>query len=741
MALIEGMIESIIYRNDANGYTVCEMAHGIETVTLVGYMPFTNEGEFVRATGAWTSHPDYGEQFKVEAYENVMPKTADAIEKYLASGVIKGIGPVTAKKIVEKFGEDSIEIIQFYPLKLAVIKGITAEKAQQIGRIFESQRELMDIVIFLQKFGMGPSYSTRIYKAFGSGAIEQIKRNPYRLSDEIFGIGFKTSDRIAMSLGLDPYSKFRISSAIKYVLSKAAEAGHTYLPKDKLTESTCGLLEVEGSNIDDALESLQLERSVNIEKEGHTARVYLSSFFNAEKNASIKLHVLCNSDFKAVSDEIAAVMGEVEKEEGIKLASLQEKAVREAILNGVLVITGGPGTGKTTVIKNLIRIFMDNGSKVELAAPTGRAAKRMTEATGIEARTIHRLLETGFLADREGQIFQRNETNPLEADAVIIDEMSMVDILLFNSLLKALTPGTRLIMVGDADQLSSVGPGNVLRDIISSEMVPTVRLTEIFRQSEESKIVWNAHLINKGEIPDISNKDRDFFFMKRSGGESILEAIKELCCQRLPDTYGYSPMKDIQVLTPTRKGIVGVSNLNAEIRKVLNPPSFGKTEKMFNGYLFREGDKVMQVRNDYSLGWEMLTGSGIIRGEGVFNGDMGTLAEINEDELRVSVSFDDNRNAQYDFSMLDEIEPAYAVTIHKSQGSEFPAVIIPMYPGHPMLLTRNLIYTAVTRAREMVVLVGSFEVFKAMVNNVREDLRYSGLKDKIIRGWQLRSQN
>lgn len=739
MALIEGMIESIIYRNDANGYTVCEMTHGMETVTLVGYMPFTNEGEFMRATGTWTSHPDYGEQFKVETYENIMPRTADAIEKYLASGVIKGIGPATAKKIVEKFGEDSIDVIQFYPLKLSSIKGITAEKAKQVGQVFESQRELMDIVIFLQKFGMGPSYSTKIYKAFGSGAIEQIKRNPYRLSDEIFGIGFKTSDRIAMTLGIDPYSKFRISSAIKYVLSKAAEAGHTYLPKENLTESTCGLLEVDSSNIDDALESLQLDRAVNIEKEGHAANVYLSSFFNAERNVSVKLHVLCNSDFRPVSDDIAGVMEEVGKEEGIKLAALQEKAVREAILNGVLVITGGPGTGKTTVIKSLIRIFMDNGFKVELAAPTGRAAKRMTEATGIEARTIHRLLETGFHGDSEGQIFLRNETNPLEADAVIIDEMSMVDILLFNSLLKALTPGTRLIMVGDADQLSSVGPGNVLRDIISSEMIATVRLTEIFRQSEGSRIVWNAHMINRGEIPDISNKDKDFFFMKRYGGESILEAIKELCFQRLPETYGYSPMKDIQVLTPTRKGIVGVGNLNAEIQKVLNPPSFGKVEKMFNGYLFREGDRVMQIRNDYSLRWEIKTESGITCGEGVFNGDMGILTEINEEELKVSVSYDDNRNVEYDFSMLDEIEPAYAVTIHKSQGSEFPVVIIPMYPGHPMLLTRNLIYTAVTRAREMVVLVGSSEVFKAMVNNVREDLRYSGLKEKIIRGWQLRS--
>ena len=734
MAGIEGLVESIIYRNDANGYTVCEISTEQGTVTLVGSMPYVNEGEMLKAQGSWTSHRDYGEQFKVESYERILPQTADAIERYLASGVIKGIGPVTAKRIVERFGTESINIIQYNPKKLSSIKGISMPKAEAIARLFDEQRELMNVVIFLQKFGLGPTYAAKLYKEYGRDTIEQIKRNPYRLSDEIYGIGFRTSDRIAMNLGFDPSSMFRVCSAIKYLLARAADSGHTYLPRDMLMEKAGELLNTDIYSLEDALESLLLENSIFIEKEGRSSNVYLKSFYLAEQNSAIRLNSICSGEFKEIKKRIEETIEEVEREEGIKLADLQKKAVKSAIAHGVLVITGGPGTGKTTIIKSLIRIFMRNGLKVELAAPTGRAAKRMAEATGYEARTLHRLLETAYSADSEEQVFQRNEYNPLEADAIIVDEMSMVDMLLFHALLRAMIPGTRLIMVGDSDQLASVGPGNVLKDIISSEMVSTVRLTEIFRQSEESRIVLNAHLINRGEIPEINNRNQDFFFVNINGGERILQSICELCSQRLPGAYGYMSMRDIQVLTPTRKGIVGVANLNIELQSVLNPPSGSKNELRLSGHLFREGDRVMQVRNNYLIRWKRFDGGNEIWGDGVFNGDMGFITEIDKEGQLLKVYFDDDRIVEYDFTTLDELEPAYAVTIHKSQGSEFPVVVIPMYPGPPVLMTRNLLYTAVTRAKERVVLVGNGEVFSGMINNVREVLRYSGFKEKLQRG-------
>ncbi|MDD4493294.1 MAG: ATP-dependent RecD-like DNA helicase [Eubacteriales bacterium] len=731
MTNIEGMVESIIFRNESNGYTVCEISTSNGIVTLVGCMPFVNEGEILKAAGNWTSHPDYGEQFKVEGYEKVLPRTKDAIERYLASGVIKGIGPSTAKKIVERFGEDSINVIQYNPEKLSVIKGISDSKAEQIGRIFDEQREMMDVVFFLQKFGLGPSYAAKVYKEYGSRSVELIKNNPYRLADEVFGIGFKIADRIAMNLGLDPSSLYRVCSAMKHVLARSAESGHTYLPREQLAEYTENLLNTEACCIEDALESLQLNKAVYIEKEKIHESVYLTPFYVAEQNSAARLSKLCNCEFKDIRTGIEHTIEEVEKEEGIKLAELQLKAVKQAISNGVLVITGGPGTGKTTIIKSLIRIFIKNGLKVELAAPTGRAAKRMAEATGYEARTLHRLLETGFTMEGEGQFFQRTEDNPLEADAVIIDEMSMVDILLFNGLLKALPAGTRLIMVGDSDQLASVGPGNVLKDVILSDVVASVQLTEIFRQSEESKIILNAHMINHGEVPEVTNKDEDFFFIERKNGNQIIQTIMDLCCSRLPSTYGYAPMKDIQVLTPTRKGIVGVNNLNIELQKVLNPAARDKNELQIGGFAFREGDRVMQIRNNYMLRWKKAEYGKELWGDGVFNGDMGFITKIDKEEHMLEVYFDDNRIVEYEFSGLGELEPAFAVTIHKSQGSEFSTVIIPMYPGPPVLLTRNLLYTAITRAREKVVLVGSRQVFQGMIGNVREVLRYSGLKDKL----------
>jgi exodeoxyribonuclease V alpha subunit len=685
MASVEGIVESIIYRNDSNGYTVCDIDCDEKLVTAVGYMPFVNEGETVRAFGIWTSHPEYGLQFKVEGYEKIMPRTVENIEKYLASGVIKGIGPVTAKKIVEKFGEDSLNIIQYNPERLAEIKGIGIARAREIGAIFEEQRELTNVVLFLQKYGISPSYAARIYKVFGKSSIEIIKSNPYRLSDEVFGIGFKTADRIAMSLGIDPSSRYRICSGIKYILSKAAAAGHTYLPWDVLREHAAGMLGCDMDSFEDAVVSLRLDRAVNMETGDDGDRVYLTPFHVAETNVCRRLRMLVEGFYENLAGDADKALELMERYENIKLAKLQKEAIKEALSNGVLVITGGPGTGKTTIIKAIISILTQSGKKVLLAAPTGRAAKRMQEAAGYEAKTIHRLLEVTYMGENEEQYFQRNENNPLDADAIIIDEMSMVDILLFNHFLKAVAPGTRLVLVGDVDQLPSVGPGNVLKDVIASQSVKTVRLTEIFRQSEESGIIVSAHMINRGETPEISNNHKDFFIIRKTGANEILDSIIDLCCRRLPEKYGYDPVRHIQVLAPMKKGIVGVENLNIELQKVLNPGKPGKKEKTSGGFTFRCGDRVMQIRNNYRLWWRRQTDMEFEEGEGVFNGDTGMITDIDDDLRVVTVCFDDERVAEYDYLNLDEIEPAYALTIHKSQGSEFPVVIIPLYAG-PLFL-------------------------------------------------------
>jgi exodeoxyribonuclease V alpha subunit len=739
MDCVEGTVENIIYRNESNGYTVCDIACDETLVTAVGYMPFLNEGEAVRVSGTWTCHPEYGEQFKVESYEKVMPRTVETIEKYLASGVIKGIGPATAKKIVEKFGEDSLDVIQYNPEKLTEIKGIGAAKACEIGAQFEEQRELMNVVLFLQRYGINPSYAMRIYRVFGKATIDTIKTNPYRLSDEVFGIGFKTADRIAMNLGIDPSSIYRICSGLRYILTRAAGDGHTYLPWDALREYAAEMLGVGLDSLEDALVSLQLDKAVIVDRTDNGVKVYLAPFYTAEVNVCRKLGKLIETGYENLAEGADIALEQIEQGENIKLAELQKEAVKEALSNGVLVITGGPGTGKTTIIKTIIKVLTEMKKKVLLAAPTGRAAKRMQEATGYEAKTIHRLLEITYLGENEEQVFQRNEDNPLEADAVIIDEMSMVDILLFNNLLKAVKPGTRLIMVGDMDQLPSVGPGNVLKDIIAGGCVKTVRLTEIFRQAEESKIIVNAHMINKGEIPEISNRDKDFFIIRKAGGTAILDTILDLCHRRLSESFGYDPIRHIQVLTPMKKGITGVTNLNIELQKVINPKAPGKQEKAMGGFTYRTGDRVMQIRNNYRLRWERYTNRGVEDGEGVFNGDTGIITEINDDFRMIKVRFDDDRYVEYDYASFDEIEPAFALTIHKSQGSEFPVVIVPLYPGPPVLMTRNLLYTAVTRAKDMVILVGDENVFRRMIENEREVTRYTGLADRLGREWLIRT--
>lgn len=730
LTVIEGVIEDIIYKNDANGYTVCEVFAKSKIITAVGYMPFLNEGETIKANGKWVRHPDYGDQFKVELYEKILPQTADGIEKYLASGIVKGVGPATAAKIVQRFGSETLDIASREPQRLSEIKGISLEKALNIGQALNEQKGLRDVVMFLQEYGINPSVCIKIHKAYADMAVSRIKENPYRLCEEVFGIGFKTADRIAMKLGVDPVSRFRIRSGIKYTLSHAASNGHTYLPETMLREYSAQLLGLADVDIEDALISLVFDKAVQIEKAANTSNVYLSSFYNAEQWVGKRLLSLAATHFDKGLEDLDERIAGFEEEEGLRLDPLQREAVRQAVVNGLLVITGGPGTGKTTIIKCIIRLLMEDGHNIALAAPTGRAAKRMSEATGFEAKTIHRLLEIGYTGDESELIFQRNEENHIEADVIIIDEMSMVDILIMNHLLKAIPAGARVILVGDADQLPSVGAGSVLLDIISCCSIKTVKLTEIFRQAGESMIIVNAHRINRGEAPILNARDKDFFFLQRNVQEHIVRTIIDLCSRRLPDTYSLDPLKDIQVLTPTKKGPAGVINLNMELQKVLNPPGTGKAEKASRAYVFREGDRVMQIRNNYSLRWERADDPRV-EGTGVFNGDMGTIEKIDEEAMKIEVLFDDDRLAVYDFNIIDEIEPSFAVTIHKSQGSEFPVVVIPVFPGPQVLMTRNLLYTAVTRAREMVVLVGFEECLCEMVGNKRETLRFSGLSDKL----------
>ncbi len=734
MEAIEGTVEAIVYRNESNGYTVCDVMCGNELVTVVGHMPYLNEGESLKAYGRWTSHPEYGDQFKAESYEKQMPQTDEAIERYLASGIIKGIGPSTAKKIVDTFGNKALEEIRFNPQRLTSIKGISMKKALEISQALEEQRELVDIVMFFQKHGLGPSYSVKIYRSLGSSAINTVRSNPYILCECISGIGFRAVDRIAMNMGAEKNSRYRVAAGIKYVLSNASASGHTYLPCTILCNNACSLLEVGSDSFDDALAFLRIERSIYIENKDQEARVYLMPFYLAERNAGSKLAEMLGYKHRSLYDESMEIIESFETNESLALGSLQREAISEAVSNGLFVITGGPGTGKTTIIKCIIEIFEKNGLQVALAAPTGRAAKRMCQATGREAKTIHRLLEITFTGDEERQIFIRNEENPVDADVIIVDEMSMVDALIFNSLLKAITPGKRLIMAGDADQLPSVGPGNVLKDIIASDTVKTVRLTEIYRQAQTSGIIVNAHRINRGDFP-VTDEFKDFYMIRKAAGSEILNSVIELCTNRLPSAFGYDPLKHIQVLTPVKKGITGVINLNCELQKAINPSCTGKNEKELKGYIYREGDRVMQVKNNYSLKWEQ---NGC-EGEGIFNGDTGIISRIDMRNNLVSVSFDDEKNADYDMPLLEQLEPAYAVTIHKSQGNEFPVVIIPMYPGPSVLMTRNLLYTAITRAKDIVILAGHEQVLKNMTLNASEIMRYTGFKEKLAEGWFIRS--
>ncbi|MDK2991511.1 MAG: exodeoxyribonuclease alpha subunit [Clostridiales bacterium] len=728
MQEIECRAENIVYTNEANGFTVLEARWGKKIMTAVGYMPYVAVGEQLLLRGQWVLHPDYGQQFKVESYESYKPTDLKGIERYLASGMIAGIGPSTAKKLVQHFGEKTLDIMQCDPDRLTEIEGIGKSKAEKIAASFAKQAELRQVMVFLQSHGITPSYAVKIYNQYGTETQRILSENPYRMAEDIYGIGFKTADRMAQSLGIDRMSPYRVACGTKYVLSQASNEGHTFLPRSLLIERAVALLEVDNDMVSSALTALAISRDIFFEPDQEDTRVYLAPFYYAETGVAAKLYSLASGvdicDAAGLEERLKAI----QKEQGIILAEQQRKAVITALTEGIVVITGGPGTGKTTAINCIIRLMMEQGLKVVLTAPTGRAAKRMTQATGYDAMTIHRLLEYTFSED-EGDSFQRNEKKPLECDAVIVDEVSMVDIILMHNLLKAMRSGMRLVLVGDADQLPSVGPGNVLRDIIGSDIIPVVKLEQVFRQASHSMIVTNAHRINHGQMPYINVKDGDFFMEVKEGQNQIMQTVIQLCTQRLPSYYGYDPLKDIQVLSPMKKGVAGVWNLNAQLQQRLNPPAPHKPERSVSEIIFRLGDRVMQIKNDYNVLWQKREGGE--EGQGVFNGDVGYIAHINDEEQCLTVLFDDDKEVVYDFGQLDELQLAYAISVHKSQGSEFPVVVMPIVSGPPMLMARNLLYTAVTRAKELVVLVGRSEHLRGMINNDFVVQRYSGLKERL----------
>lgn len=730
MEEIKGYVEHIIFRNADNGYTVMNFAGEDDEMTCVGTFSVISEGMYLKLRGEYIDHPTYGVQMKVESFEEQAPEDIQSIERYLGSGAIKGVGAALAARIVKKFKEDTFRIIEEEPERLAEIKGISERKALEISYQVEEKRELRQAMIFLQNYGISLNLAVKIYKQYGMEIYTIMKENPYRLADDIQGIGFRIADEIASRVGIRTDSDFRIRSGILYVLLQASGEGHTYLPQDELTRRTSGLLEVEPEYIEKHYMDLAMERKLILKEEKGGVRIFSSTYYLMETNTAAMLREL-DIRYDVPKREMEDRIRRIEDQSGMELDELQKQAVEEAVLNGLFVLTGGPGTGKTTTINTIIRYFELEGMDICLAAPTGRAAKRMSETTGYEAKTIHRMLElNGAVEGNAG--FERNETNPLEADVVIIDEMSMVDISLMHSLLKALVPGTRLILVGDANQLPSVGPGSVLRDIIESGKYQVVRLNKIFRQASQSDIVVNAHKINEGEKVILDNKSMDFFFLKRYDADVIINVVIQLIKQKLPKFVDATPF-DIQVLTPMRKGLLGVERLNGILQQYLNPKSENKAEKEVGSRIFREGDKVMQTKNNYQLEWEIRSRYGlpIDKGMGVFNGDMGMITQINEFAQTMTVEFEEGRVVEYSFKNLEELEHAYAITIHKSQGSEYPAVVIPLLSGPRMLMNRNLLYTAVTRAKKCVTLVGDETVFEQMQHNVTEQVRYSALIDRI----------
>lgn len=721
---VQGIVEEIIFRNEENGYTIASIDHDMELLIVVGYMPAINEGEMMRFLGEPTFHKTYGEQFKVSSCEVIEPTEVKGILKYLSSGIIKGIGPSLAERIVKAFGEDTLDVIRYNPDKLKTIQGIGQSKLDQIIKSYAETRAMSDIVIFLQKFDISLAYATKIYQAFKEKTIEKVSENPYILVEEVKGIGFKMADDIARSMGVDGDSPYRIYSGIKYVMTLITQKGHTYAVESELIVEASSILKVPVDAITNEMTELIIKGDLHRTTFDDVSVVYLMPYYNAELNVCKKISKLTYSQINIMTLDVHQAIDQCEKRSDITLADQQREAVAQSIDQGVMVITGGPGTGKTTIINTIIEIFEEQNLKVLLAAPTGRAAKRMSEATDHEAKTIHRLLEyqysdAGFLA------FNKNTENPLVADIIIIDEASMLDILLMNSLLEAISFGTRMIFVGDVDQLPAVGAGNVLSDLINSGFIKTVALTEIFRQAQESMIVTNAHRINTGQFPLVNEKDKDFYFIKAKSAPQLIETIVGLCKERLPNFYKFDSIKDIQVLSPMRNTPAGVLNMNTCLQHALNPPSKAKTEKSYGDTIFREGDKVMQIKNNYTIEWQ--SRYAYEKGKGVFNGDIGYVVSIDLNKKVMTVLFDDDREVGYEFGQLDELVLSYAITVHKSQGSEFPVVVMPMFNIPPMLRNKNILYTAITRAKALVVLVGTDIQLKSMIDNISHAKRNSGL--------------
>ena len=742
MDTVKGFIEHIIFRNAENGYTVLNLVDGEDEITCVGIFQTADQGETIEAQGEYITHAVYGEQFKIERYKIVPPDDAAGIERYLGSGAVKGVGAALAARIVKKFGADTYRIIEEEPERLAEIKGISDRKAREIAAALYEKRDAREAMSFLQKYGISNTLAFRIYEAYGARVYGILKENPYQLAEDVHGIGFKIADEIAVKIGIHTDSDFRIRSGLLYTLMLAAAEGHCYLPQSILLKKAGELLGLEPALMEPQLGNLAMDKKLVMKMPApgeEECRVYASTYYYAELNCARMLHDLnvraeeeqfLPAQEQGIGEKIDRLAQELE----IELDALQKKSVLESVRNGIFILSGGPGTGKTTTINVIIRYFLAEGMDIYLAAPTGRAAKRMTEATGYESRTIHRMLELSGEVSGESRAarFERNEGNPLEADVIIVDEMSMVDIFLFQALLKAVTVGTRLIMVGDVNQLPSVGPGQVLQDIMNSGRFPMVVLEKIFRQAGESDIVWNAHRIHAGQEPALDNKSRDFFFLERNDTNVIYKHMIQLITEKLPSYVEAQPY-DIQVLTPMRKGKLGVETLNGILQRYLNPASAEKKEYTSGETLFRENDKVMQIKNNYQLEWEIVSRYGIPvdKGTGIFNGDIGIIRQINDYAHEVVVEFDEHRRVTYAYAQLDEIELAYAVTIHKSQGSEYPAVIMPLLTGPKMLFNRNLLYTGVTRAKNCVTILGSRRTVQEMVDNNYQNRRYTGLAERI----------
>ena len=723
--VISGSVDSVVYSNDENGYAVLRLRLDEGgTVTLVGTLPYAAPGEELTAVGSWSSHSAYGEQFKAEEIERILPDSASGIYAYLASGILKGVGPATARNIVEHFGADSLRVLEEEPEKLAALRGIPERKARLIAEEYQKQSALRRLLEFFSGAGIKLNYGVRLYHSYGADAMEALCANPYILCEDYYGASFADADRLALKLGFQGDSPERVEAAVLFELNHNAGGGHCFIPADKLTGAVCQLIGVTAEQSRDAIDRLEDSGEVVREEIVGLDAVYLRSLYGAETYVAERL--LAMRGRLPGGERAEELLRLAEREMGITLAEHQRQAVTEAVQYGVFALTGGPGTGKTTTIRAILRMFDAMGLRVSLAAPTGRAAKRMQELCRREASTIHRLLETGYDPELGMLTFKKDESDPLSADAVILDEASMVDISLMQALLRAMKPGARLVLVGDADQLPSVGPGNLLKDLLRSGAVPTVTLQEVFRQAEESRIIVAAHLINQGELPDLKRNTGDFFFLRRRQGEDALQTILELCKTRLPQKMGI-PAEEIQVLSPTRLGVTGTVNLNRELQAALNPPAEGKAEKAYGSWIFRTGDRVMQIRNNYDLLWKKPDGES---GTGVYNGDVGRIRSVDTAGQTLTVDFED-RSAEYSFDLLAELEPAYAMTVHKSQGSEYRAVVLALCSGAPGLLSRSVLYTAVTRAKSLLITVGDDAVFVRMVENNRTQRRYCGLKTRL----------